>query len=164
MLTFLLSVALVGLVYGQRRRLVALEGTLATLRLRIEALEGRTASAAPLPSVARAIVPVRPSEPEAKPVPPPEPIHRSELVIVPGPTASPEPLPRRIPPAPPTGSPERESLEARIGSRWLLYVGVCAMLVGVAFFEKLAMDRQWIGDAARGRRHEERVGAEQHSF
>ena len=33
-----------------------------------------------------------------------------------------------------------ESLETRIGSRWLLYVGIVAIVVGVACFEKLAFD------------------------
>ena len=31
-----------------------------------------------------------------------------------------------------------DSLETRIGSRWLLYVGIAAIVIGVAYFEKLA--------------------------
>jgi uncharacterized membrane protein len=42
-----------------------------------------------------------------------------------------------------------ESIETAIGSRWLLYVGVIAVIVGVAYFEKLAVDNQWIGQGAR---------------
>ena len=42
-----------------------------------------------------------------------------------------------------------ESLETQIGSRWLLYIGVIAIVIGVAYFEKLAIDKQWIGETAR---------------
>jgi uncharacterized membrane protein len=41
------------------------------------------------------------------------------------------------------------SLETRIGSRWLLYIGVIAIVVGAAYFEKLAIDYGWIGEGAR---------------
>jgi uncharacterized membrane protein len=41
------------------------------------------------------------------------------------------------------------SLEERIGSRWLLYIGVIAIVVGAAYFEKLAIDYGWIGEGAR---------------
>ena len=42
-----------------------------------------------------------------------------------------------------------ESLETRIGARWLLYIGIAAIVVGSAYFEKLAMDYGWIGETAR---------------
>src|SRR5215471_1674986 len=42
-----------------------------------------------------------------------------------------------------------ESLESAIGSRWLLYVGIVAIVIGVGYFEKLAMDNGWITPAAR---------------
>jgi uncharacterized membrane protein len=41
------------------------------------------------------------------------------------------------------------SLETQIGSNWLLYIGVVAIVIGVAYFEKLAFDNRWIGEAAR---------------
>lgn len=44
---------------------------------------------------------------------------------------------------------ERESLEAIIGSRWLLYIGVFAVIVGVSYFVKLAFDNHWINETAR---------------
>jgi uncharacterized membrane protein len=44
---------------------------------------------------------------------------------------------------------EHESLETRIGSRWLLYIGIVAIVIGVAYFEKLAIDNQWLGETAR---------------
>jgi len=46
-------------------------------------------------------------------------------------------------------SDRSDPLEERIGSRWLLYAGIVAVIVGVSFFEKLAIDNHWIGEAAR---------------
>jgi uncharacterized membrane protein len=42
-----------------------------------------------------------------------------------------------------------ESLETQIGTRWLLYIGIIAIVIGVAYFEKLAIDNQWLGETAR---------------
>jgi hypothetical protein len=42
-----------------------------------------------------------------------------------------------------------DELETRIGSRWLLYIGVIAIIVGVGYFEKLAIDNRWITETAR---------------
>jgi uncharacterized membrane protein len=50
-------------------------------------------------------------------------------------------------PTPPAEAPE--SLESQIGTQWLLYIGVIAIVIGVAYFEKLAIDNQWIGETAR---------------
>ena len=46
-------------------------------------------------------------------------------------------------------SSTRGSLETRIGSRWLLYTGVVALVVGASCFVKLAIDNQWITPAAQ---------------
>ncbi len=43
----------------------------------------------------------------------------------------------------------KETLEVRIGSRWLLYIGVIAIVVGAAYFIKLAFDSDWITPATR---------------
>ncbi|MGH9590072.1 MAG: DUF2339 domain-containing protein [Terracidiphilus sp.] len=45
-------------------------------------------------------------------------------------------------------APER-SLESRIGSQWFNRVGILAMLIGVAWFLKLAFDNHWIGPLGR---------------
>jgi uncharacterized membrane protein len=65
--------------------------------------------------------------------------------------ASPE-----TPVAPPNfgsyGSPAPEddrSLESRVGSQWFNRVGILAMLIGAAWFLKLAMDNEWIGPLGR---------------
>lgn len=42
-----------------------------------------------------------------------------------------------------------ESIESQIGTQWLLYIGIIAIVIGVAYFEKLAIDNQWIGETAR---------------
>jgi uncharacterized membrane protein len=41
------------------------------------------------------------------------------------------------------------SLERWIGAEGLLYIGVAALIVGAAYFEKLAIDNEWIGETAR---------------
>jgi uncharacterized membrane protein len=42
-----------------------------------------------------------------------------------------------------------ESIETTIGSRWLLYIGIVAIVIGTAYFEKLAIDNNWLGETAR---------------
>jgi uncharacterized membrane protein len=47
-------------------------------------------------------------------------------------------------------TPEEESsLESRIGSHWFNRIGILAMLIGAAWFLKLAMDNHWIGPLGR---------------
>ena len=60
------------------------------------------------------------------------------------------PQPHATPTATPpiTGQPD-ESLETIIGSRWLLYVGVVALIVGASYFIKLAFENHWINETAR---------------
>ncbi len=42
-----------------------------------------------------------------------------------------------------------QSLERRIGSQWFNRVGILAVLIGVAWFLKLAFDNHWIGPVGR---------------
>ena len=46
-------------------------------------------------------------------------------------------------------SPPERSLESRIGSQWFNRVGILAVLIGVAWFLKLAFDNHWIGPMGR---------------
>lgn len=46
------------------------------------------------------------------------------------------------------GSPER-SLESRIGSQWFNRIGILAVLIGLSWFLKLAIDNHWIGPLGR---------------
>jgi uncharacterized membrane protein len=41
------------------------------------------------------------------------------------------------------------SLESRIGSRWLLYVGIAALLLGTSYFIRFAIDNEWVGPGTR---------------
>lgn len=41
------------------------------------------------------------------------------------------------------------SLESRIGSQWFNRIGILAVLIGMAWFLKLAIDNQWIGPFGR---------------
>src|SRR5262249_33659192 len=83
--------------------------------------------------------------------------HPSPVVHVtppaPAPPAAPAaeaPLAAAAPRAADLRAREPESLETRIGARWLLYIGVVAIVIGVSYFEKLAIDYGWIGETARG--------------
>ncbi|QNI32514.1 DUF2339 domain-containing protein [Alloacidobacterium dinghuense] len=68
------------------------------------------------------------------------------------------PQPRNIPAPPPeavvaTPRPaakvQARSLETRIGSQLFNRIGIIALLIGMAWFLKFAIDNQWIGPAAR---------------
>jgi uncharacterized membrane protein len=73
--------------------------------------------------------------------------------------APPPALPKVTPPAevkiPLTGSQRATAafadadLEAKIGSQWLNRIGVFALLIGAAYFLKLAFDNGWIGPSGR---------------
>lgn len=65
---------------------------------------------------------------------------------MPAPHREPEPV---IPEPATDVEKDEESLESLIGGRWLLYIGVVAIVIGVAYFEKLAIDNNWIGETAR---------------
>ncbi len=48
-----------------------------------------------------------------------------------------------------SASGDRRSLESRIGSQWFNRVGILAVLIGMAWFLKLAIDNHWIGPLGR---------------
>jgi uncharacterized membrane protein len=101
-------------------RLAALEHELRKLRERVELLEGRTTTAAPRP------------EPPLPPAPRPLPAKRRALELPSIPRAD---LGRRI--------------EELVGGRLLAVVGGAAIVLGAIFFFSLAVERGWIGEAAR---------------
>src|SRR5260221_5172938 len=45
--------------------------------------------------------------------------------------------------------PKRRDLESAIGGRWVNLIGIIALTVCVAFFLKVAFDKQWVGPGAR---------------
>jgi uncharacterized membrane protein len=75
---------------------------------------------------------------------------RPDLPIVTAAAAAPPPIIRPAPPPvlKPAASLET-SLETRIGAQLLNRVGILAVLIGVAWFLKLAFDRNWIGPPIR---------------
>lgn len=46
-------------------------------------------------------------------------------------------------------SKPQQSLESRIGSQWFNRIGILAVLIGMAWFLKLAVDNHWIGPLGR---------------
>ena len=83
--------------------------------------------------------------------PPVHPVAEAALPPAPPPAALP---PQRIT-VPRFGSPalapqkNKGSLESRIGSQWLNRIGILAVLIGMAWFLKLAIDNHWIGPLGR---------------
>lgn len=165
-----LLLAVVGIVFFWRTRSVlkSIERDIRDLTARVSVLEGRAASTPQRPAVADAV----PSHAApAEPVSLPESVaargrvvakapgvsaerpERPEPVVAPVPVVAAEPVtvgdtPTLVQPATPAAAPA-ESLESRIGSRWLLYVGVLAIIVGAAYFEKLAIDNHWLSETMR---------------
>ncbi len=71
-------------------------------------------------------------------------------------TATEQPAAPRLPAAAPplpafAATPEKgdRSLESRIGSQWFNRIGILAVLVGMSWFLKLAIDNHWIGPLGR---------------
>jgi uncharacterized membrane protein len=102
------------------------------------------AEAAHVPPVASA--PAMQTEPTPAPIPAPPPIAQQPVVT--HAVSAPEAALRfhSFEPAKPEDS---RSLESRIGSQWFNRIGILAVLIGVAWFLKLAFDNHWIGPLGR---------------
>jgi len=157
----LLALAALAFIYRLSSRLRRTESILTDLTERLYALESRPAVNAPAPPPQPAQPPAEPA-PVARPAaaPPrapvmPPPVPPPVSVVTPVPVAMPAPvatpMPVAMPPRQAAASLESQAdlLESRIGSRWLLYVGVVAIIIGVSYFEKLAIESRWIGETAR---------------
>lgn len=124
--------------------LESLEKELGELRVRVARLEeallaGQDEAALPAP-IAEPVSIAR------------EELAREELSAAALPHATPLPVVPFASYAPQFSSPKDpsdESLESRIGSQWFNRIGILAVLIGVAWFLKLAIDNQWIGPAGR---------------
>ena len=145
----LLFAAVALLAYRFWRRLREAETALGKLTARVAVLE------MPGPADVR---PPRAAEPRplaAAPAPPLEESGaRSEARPAPArPAVASSPLSRAPVPAVPAASPATSAaqalLESQIGSRWLLYVGVIAIVIGVSYFEKLAIENHWVNETWR---------------
>ena len=99
------------------------------------------------------------------PAAPPETVGQPDAGAGAGPATAPTPAPAPLAPpfaaataspgapAPAPASPDVEGeplrLEARIGTRWMLYAGVAALVVGVGLFIRYAFVNQWITEPLR---------------
>ncbi|MGB9229296.1 MAG: DUF2339 domain-containing protein [Terracidiphilus sp.] len=104
------------------------------------------AAYAPAPPVAPTLAP----KPVPAATPPPTPSAPGPSAPTPPPASPPAPVTaplfHSIEPAPTT---DARSLENRIGSQWFNRIGILAVLIGVAWFLKLAFDNHWIGPLGR---------------
>jgi uncharacterized membrane protein len=94
--------------------------------------------------------------------------HTQPAVEAPAPTPAPQAsipyspaAPAPIPPQPasiplsqfpfskPVSQEDHRSLESRIGSQWFNRIGILAVLIGMAWFLKFAIDNHWIGPLGR---------------
>jgi hypothetical protein len=148
------------------RRISARLDTLETELKRIQSVTMKMGAAAAAPAAVppRTPAPVprpadQPTAPPLKPpplVPPPPP----SASAVPAPDATARPVAE---PAEAVSSGEspafatrkaveaasEETLESRIGGRWLLYIGTAALVLGIGFFVKYAFDNNWINETGR---------------
>ena len=99
------------------------------------------------------------------PAAPPETVGQPDAGAGAGPATAPTPAPAPLAPpfaaapaspgapAPAPASPDVEGeplrLEARIGTRWMLYAGVAALVIGVGLFIRYAFVNQWITEPLR---------------
>lgn len=86
-------------------------------------------------------VPARPAA--ARPETAVEPVAETPPPVPPPFAAAPLPAAARV------TRDEHTSLESRIGSQWFNRIGIVAVLIGVAWFLKLAFDNHWIGPLGR---------------
>ncbi|MDD5541976.1 MAG: DUF2339 domain-containing protein [Acidobacteriia bacterium] len=131
-------------------RVSALEDILAQNTRRVHALEiqlgTKPESAAPATQTA-------PSADLARPVPTiPSPAVPSVSKPPVAAAGTSRPIISKTPFTPPisvTRNHTSENLEARLGGTWFLWVGIVAIILGVAYFLKLAFDNNWIGPGGR---------------
>ena len=146
MITVIAFMALFAFIWRTRKDL---ELTIGSLTRRIEALEADPAVAA------RPVILEPPSVPLPRhPQPAPEASTRPRIDVEPQPPPVPTvvlaPMFASAAAVPSSAAADTStSLETEIGSRWLLYVGVIALVVGASYFQKLAIENNWIGERAR---------------
>ena len=136
-----------GIVALSRVRRMARD--LETLKNQLRSLEDQLRTQeAPVPATKKEIVTEEPQAPiavtDSWDLPLPQPTQVT-------PETPPSPKQERITPSPPPSPPSSPSLslEMRVGTKWLNWVGIVMLLVGVGFFLKYAYDNAWIGPMGR---------------
>lgn len=90
--------------------------------------------------------PAAPASPIAAPTPAPQ----SPAAPLPSPALPSRPIePPRFALTEPATQRDTQSIESRIGSQWFNRIGILAILIGMAWFVKLAIDNHWIGPLGR---------------
>lgn len=146
------AAALVGFRLWMRLR--ETESALGKLTARVAALED-VGQEAPRPAKAPEVLGRSEDRPLPKIEPKIEQAPQQPRSPSPEPALPPRPRPQAATPpavaiqATMASSADHEALESRIGSRWLLYVGVVAIVIGVSYFEKLAIDNHWVNETWR---------------
>ncbi|MFI4983011.1 MAG: DUF2339 domain-containing protein, partial [Nevskiales bacterium] len=116
----------------------------AALRVRGVALEDAGAKAPPPPAARQPAAPMPPHSADAAAAPA-EPL-AAQAASAPPQVAPPRPMFASASAGP---SEDSRSLENRIGSQWFNRIGILALLIGMAWFLKLAIDNHWIGPLGR---------------
>ena len=160
-----------GQLHSLRATVAALASALSAQSARLAALEQRAATAPPATTAAAVTAPPavapRPAPPDAGSVAP---------AVTAPPAAAPAPRPTLRPEAPPVGPaasvtvpqagpeaaagpPPRPGIfdamladwnwEWLVGGNWLARIGIVALIIGVGFFLKLAIDNDWIGETGQ---------------
>ena len=125
----------------------SVEEQLRELRSRVQFLEAVLRARGIVPAMEQPAAPPQVAQPQAVPTPP----------VPPAPSFVPQPIVSVPPPAaaPMFGSsfPEThadtQSLENRVASQWFNRIGILAILIGMAWFLKFAIDNHWIGPLGR---------------
>ncbi|CAN5729823.1 hypothetical protein BH24ACI5_BH24ACI5_13870 [soil metagenome] len=127
-----------------QERLTGLEAEVAGLAASLRTGQSTVAGHEPIPTGAVA-APVPPQPQPQSPPPTPSQTPPPVAVAPTMPATDPvRPADIRTPPLRP-----REDLEQQIGSRWLLYAGVAAVVLGMSYFVKFAFDNGWISEPLR---------------
>ncbi|MCH8342935.1 MAG: DUF2339 domain-containing protein [Planctomycetes bacterium] len=134
------------------------------LQRRVSRLEedARAAQAAPDRQRARLAepteTPIEAVEVVPEETPPVQPTPSTASPFQPSPPTSPPTTPQQLAPpsqpAPPQPSAsasaeQRLSIEELLAGKWLTWVGAVALVIGVGFFFKYAVDQKWIGETGR---------------
>jgi uncharacterized membrane protein len=112
--------------------------------------DDETSVAAQLRSLTQRVADLERQLAELRPAAPPQVTVQRERVVAPAPpmpsvaTSEPEQVPEH--PSPSTSS---ASFENRLGAQVFNRIGIIALMVGVTWFLKLAVDNQWIGPVGR---------------
>ena len=140
-----------------RERVDGLESELRALKRTLKAplaaapAEGPAERPAAEPSHARRLF-EQPGEP-ARPAAPPVPATPTGQGTAGQQAVPPFPAGPTAPAAPATThadvSAAADTLETRIGGRWLLYIGMATLVLGIGFFVKYAFDNNWINETGR---------------